>query len=34
LLPDNDKLARPLRLALDHLDTEIEKLHQEAVIAA
>ena len=34
LLPDNDQLPRSLRLALDHLDAEIEKLHDEAALAA
>ena len=34
LLPDSDRLPRPLRAALDQLDTEIHKLHQEAVLAA
>jgi hypothetical protein len=34
LLPENDPLPRPLRLALDRLDAEIQKLHQEAALAA
>ena len=34
LLPAQDQLPRPLRAALDHLDTEIQKLHQEACLAA
>jgi hypothetical protein len=34
LLPESDALPRPLRAALDHLDTEIRKLHQEAALAA
>jgi hypothetical protein len=34
LLPTNDQLPRSLRLALDHLDSEIEKLHEEAALAA
>jgi len=34
LLPDPDQLPRSLRLVLDHLDAEIEKLHQEAALAA
>jgi len=33
LLPDTDQLQRSLLLALDHLDAEIEKLHQEAALA-
>ena len=32
LLPTADALPRPLRDALDHLDTEIRKLHQEAAL--
>lgn len=34
LVPDDDQLPRTLRIALDHLATEIEKLHQEAALAA
>lgn len=34
LLPADDTLPRPLRAALDHLDTEIRKLHEEAALAA
>src|SRR5262249_39207048 len=34
LLPESDHLPRALRLALDHLDAEIEKLHEEAALAA
>ena len=34
LLPERDPLPRPLRAALDRLDTEIRKLHQEAALAA
>ena len=34
LLPDSDHLPRPLRTALDQLDAEIQKLHQEASLAA
>ena len=34
LLPESDPLPPPLRAALDHLDTEIHKLHQEAALAA
>jgi hypothetical protein len=34
LLPDADSLPRSLRAALDQLDTEIQKLHEEAVFAA
>jgi hypothetical protein len=34
LLPDTDQLPRPLRTALDLLATEIDKLHQEASLAA
>jgi hypothetical protein len=34
LLPDTDHLPRPLRDALDQLDVEIQKLHQEAALAA
>ena len=33
LLPTADALPRPLRDALDHLDTEIRKLHEEATLA-
>ena len=34
LLPENDHLPRSLRTALDQLDAEIHKLHQEAALAA
>ena len=34
LLPDNDSFPRSLRLALEQLDAEIQKLHEEAAIAA
>jgi hypothetical protein len=34
LLPAPDGLPRSLREALDHLDTEIRKLHEEATVAA
>jgi hypothetical protein len=34
LLPENDHLPRPLRTALDQLDVEIQKLHQDAALAA
>ena len=34
LLPDTDSLPSPLRAALDHLDREIQNLHQEAALAA
>jgi hypothetical protein len=34
LLPESDPLPRRLRAALDRLDTEIQKLHQEAALAA
>jgi len=34
LLPDTDRLARPLRAALDHLEAEIQELHEEAALAA
>jgi hypothetical protein len=34
LLPADDRLPRSLRTALDQLDTEIRKLHQEAALAA
>ena len=34
LLPADDALPRPLRQALDQLDTEIRKLHEEAALAA
>ena len=34
LLPESDHLPRPLRVALDQLDAEIQKLHQEAALAA
>jgi hypothetical protein len=34
LLPDDDGLPRSLRAALDVLDHEIQKLHEEAALAA
>jgi hypothetical protein len=34
LLPESDHLPRPLRAALDQLDTAIQKLHEEAAFAA
>src|SRR6266851_2013111 len=34
LLPESDHLPRPLRAALDQLDAEIRKLHEEAALAA
>jgi hypothetical protein len=34
LLPADDQLPRPLRLALDALDAQIRKIHEEAVLAA
>lgn len=34
LLPASDHLPRPLRIALDQLDAEIQKLHEEAALAA
>jgi hypothetical protein len=34
LLPESDRLPRPLRTALDQLDTEIKKLYEEAAFAA
>jgi hypothetical protein len=34
LLPADDPLPRPLRAALDALDAEIRKIHEEAVLAA
>jgi hypothetical protein len=34
LLPDADSLPRALRTALDQLDAEIQKLHEEAALAA
>ncbi len=34
LLPESDHLPRPLRTALDQLDAEIQKLHEEAALAA
>jgi hypothetical protein len=34
LLPNDDQLPRPLRLALEQLDAEIQKLYEEAVLAA
>jgi hypothetical protein len=34
LLSENDHLPRPLRAALDQLDAEIQKLQQQAALAA
>ena len=34
LLPEPEDLPRPLRTALDQLDREIQKLHEEAALAA
>jgi len=34
LLPESDQLPRPLRIALDQLDAEIQKLYEEAALAA
>src|SRR5262249_4138444 len=34
LLPESDQLPRSLRTALEHLDAEIDTLHQEATLAA
>jgi hypothetical protein len=34
LLPVEDAWPRPLRDALEHLDNEIRKLHEEAAFAA
>jgi hypothetical protein len=34
LLPVDDGLPRPLRAALEQLDREIEKLYEEAALAA
>ena len=34
LLPESDPLPRPLRTALDQLDAEIRKLHEDAALAA
>jgi hypothetical protein len=34
LLPADDSLPRPLRAALDHLEAEIRKIHEEARLAA
>jgi hypothetical protein len=34
LLPESDRLPRPLRTVLEQLDTEIQKLYQEAALAA
>lgn len=34
LLPEDDRLPRSLCAALDHLDREIQKLHEEATRAA
>ena len=34
LLPADDQLPRPLRVALDNLDVQIRKIHEEAALAA
>jgi hypothetical protein len=34
LLPDNDQLPRSLRAVLDQLDLEVQKLYEEAALAA
>jgi hypothetical protein len=34
LLPADDQVPRPLRAALDALDTQIQKIHEEAALAA
>ena len=34
LLPADDHLPRPLRAALDALDVQIRKIHEEAALAA
>jgi hypothetical protein len=34
LVPDDDALPRSLRLALDQLDSEIQRLHEEAALVA
>jgi hypothetical protein len=34
LLPTDDQLPRPLRAALDALDAQISKIHEEATLAA
>ena len=34
LLPADDHLPRPLRRALDTLDAQIRKIHEQAVLAA
>ena len=34
LLPPEDQLPRPLHAALDALDIEIRKIHEEAALAA
>jgi hypothetical protein len=34
LLPEDDRLPRPLRAALEQLDREIHKLYEEAALAA
>ena len=34
LLPADDRLPPPIRAALDQLDLEIQKLHEEAAFAA
>jgi hypothetical protein len=34
LLPGDDHLPRPLRVALDNLDAQIRKIHEDAALAA
>ena len=34
LLPADDQLPRPLRVALDAVEAQIRKIHEEAVLAA
>jgi hypothetical protein len=34
LLPADDQLPRPLRVALDNLDAQIRKIHEDAALAA
>ena len=34
LLPQSDHLPRPLRTALDELDAQIQRLYEEAALAA
>lgn len=34
LLPTDDQLPRPLRVALDALDAQISKIHKEATLVA